>query len=244
MNALGNTLCYSTFISGHSTRNTFVEDIAVNRFGETFITGFTGSSEFPVTPDAYQKNSPGSFTFLTRFSKDGDKLIYSTCFGGGEEEGKALAMRENGNIVIAGYTSSRNFPITSGAVDDSLTGRINSPLEFDAFVTKFYFDDGILAVNSSQKPSEFRISGIYPNPFNPMTTIDFFIPKAGLVSFTVYSVSGQKVYASNLMYIMGGHKQIRYNGKDSSDHMLSSGVYLFSLSFGKTTKPKKVLLMR
>jgi hypothetical protein len=242
LNSEGSALVFSTYVHGDSDKpSTIVMDLSVNQAGESFVTG--NSDAFPVTTDAYQKLDRGAF--LALFSSKGDSLIYSTCFGGSRSEsGEALAIRENGDVVIAGFTDSLDFPVTAGAVDDTLTYFDLIAIHPDAFIAKFHFEGGFTAVGSFKKPSEFSITGVYPNPFNPSTTIMFSLPEPGGVTFSVYSVSGQKVYESKLNFYERGQKQIRFEGKDSFGHALSSGVYMVRFEFGKNSDARKMMLIK
>jgi hypothetical protein len=255
INTDGSALSYSTFLSGWkgpgisgSYERTQVKDIAVNSKGEAFITGCTEGQAFPVTPDAFQKTNRKQYRydmFLTRFSQDGKSLVYSTYYGGSNSDtGEALAINTKGDVVIAGYTYSFDFPLTIDAVDDSLDFWTDFPIEPDAFVTKFQFDFGPSEVNFSPKPTSFRITGVYPNPFNPSTTIDFFLPNPGKVIVSLYSAAGQKVNEKEYTFNRNGRQKIYFEGHDQIGNKLSTGVYLIRLAWGKQSDEKKVLILK
>ncbi len=84
----------------------------------------------------------------------------------------------------------------------------------------------------------------YPNPFNPETTLSFSIPADGKVELSIYNIKGQKVKTLiNETMPMGGHKVV-WNGKNSSNKNVSSGVYFSRLTSGGKTQVKKMLLMK
>jgi hypothetical protein len=91
-------------------------------------------------------------------------------------------------------------------------------------------------------PSGFAISGNYPNPFNPTTTISFSLPVAGTVSLAVYDVTGRKVRELvNGSLTRGAHSAV-WDGSDSAGRSVSSGVYLSRLTMnGKTTANRMLL---
>lgn len=93
--------------------------------GSVYVTGTTFSTDFPTKnpyqsalPAKVQGVSPGQWpsAFVTKFSPDGSSLVYSTYLGGnGYDHGYAITVDSGGNAYVTGYTSSPNFPITSGA---------------------------------------------------------------------------------------------------------------------------------
>ncbi|MBN1352654.1 SBBP repeat-containing protein [candidate division KSB1 bacterium] len=133
LDASGSTLVYSTFIGGSGLD--YGNAIAVDSNGNTYITGYTGSMNYPTTSGAYQQSIKGSAydAFVTKLNANGSALVFSTYFGGSStDNGVAIAL-ENvfGNIFIAGETFSSDFPTTSEAFDKTYNGGD------DIFVTKF-----------------------------------------------------------------------------------------------------------
>jgi hypothetical protein len=91
--------------------------IAVDSSGSAYIVG-NAEADFPVTPGAFQTSSGGSSfpEFVTKLNPSGSGLDYSTYLhGSGHESGNAIALDSSGNAFIAGATTSRDFPVTSGA---------------------------------------------------------------------------------------------------------------------------------
>lgn len=131
LNSSGSTLIYSTFIGGSLTE--FGYNIALDSDNNAYITGFTNSTNFPVTSGSVDASYNGGSTdaFVCKLNSSGSALIYSTYIGGGgAEEGYDIALDANNNICITGPTTSSNFPVTSGAFDESQNG------DTDAFVSK------------------------------------------------------------------------------------------------------------
>ena len=127
----GKTLLYSTFLGG-SADHTACMSIAVDSAFCAYLTGYTRSGGFPVTPGAVQ-TVPGGDTdaFVTKLSADGASLLYSTYLGGNTADyGYGIAVDRQGFAYVAGYTNSDNFPVTLGAYQTVRKGFS------DAFVSK------------------------------------------------------------------------------------------------------------
>ena len=115
-------LLSSTFLGG-STGDTS-GGIVLDSKGNAYITGFTKSSDFPVTANAYQTTFPSgapSSAFLSELSPDGSTLVYSSFFGGAGGAGPssaapgfAIARNPQGNVVISG-NAGPGLPTTSRA---------------------------------------------------------------------------------------------------------------------------------
>ncbi|TLD41083.1 MAG: Phage tail fiber protein [Candidatus Jettenia ecosi] len=128
LNAAGNDLIYSTYLGGSGGDSS--DFIAVDADGNAYITGGTGSTDFP-TANAFDKSPNGnSDAFVTKLNAAGNGLIYSTYLGGsGDDGGNGIAVDTAGSAYITGGTGSTDFP-TDNAFDENLTG------SRDAFVTK------------------------------------------------------------------------------------------------------------
>jgi hypothetical protein len=125
----GRALRYATYLGGsESDRST---DIAVDRRGQAYVTGETGSTDFP-TRNALQPALAGSFdAFVTKLTTDGSSLHYSTYLGGSEHDvGLSIAVDGFGQAYVTGDTHSVNFPTVNAFQPVS----VGSP--FNAFVTK------------------------------------------------------------------------------------------------------------
>ncbi|MFC2155187.1 SBBP repeat-containing protein [Acidobacteriota bacterium] len=128
----GSSLVYSTYIGG--CRYDHASDIALDQAGNAYITGFTLSLNFP-TKNAFQwylkiisyYDCWGQDAFVTKLSKDGGDLVYSTYIGGDEEdESYAITVDNRGCAYITG-DASWDFPL-------------KNPIEagtYGNFITKF-----------------------------------------------------------------------------------------------------------
>jgi hypothetical protein len=141
-------LLFSTYLGGSSNDQALA--MAVDSNGNIYLTGDTQSTNFPVTPNAYQSTLQGTENaFVTKFAPDASTLVYSTLFGGsGTDQASAMALDSTGNVYITGFTQSSNFPLlastqnvlgTSGAGTCESTNLVNLPPNYlcaDAFVAR------------------------------------------------------------------------------------------------------------
>ena len=144
LNPTGTALVYSTYLGGSGgNRLGFFGDIgnaiATDAAGDAYVTGQAGSSDFPVTPGAYQSTNlaaanESANAFVTKLNPAGTALVYSTYLGGsGNDTANAMAVDSAGNVYAAGQTSSTDFPVTAGAFQTTNHASNNGP---NAFVTK------------------------------------------------------------------------------------------------------------
>ncbi|HNG32228.1 MAG TPA: SBBP repeat-containing protein, partial [Blastocatellia bacterium] len=127
----GATLLYSTYLGGINTDS--AEKIAVDAAGSAYITGTTQSGNFPLR-NAAQRSFGGfsSDAFITKLNPAGSALEYSTFFGGQSTDvGRAIAVDGAGNAVIAGATTSPDFPTL-----DSVLPNPKASTDADAFIVR------------------------------------------------------------------------------------------------------------
>ena len=131
VNPSGNALDYSTYLGGSGAD--VGRAIAVDGSGDAFVAGYTFSSNFP-TQNALQSTSPAAMNahaFVTELNPAGMALVFSTYFGGtGQDRAFGIALDSQGNIYLAGDTTSTDFPITANAFQTMYQG------QGDAFVSK------------------------------------------------------------------------------------------------------------
>src|SRR5205823_2737859 len=98
--------------------------IAVDGSGNVYVTGVTGSTNFPITNPVQATYGGGSVdAFVTEFNASGTALVYSTFLGGSDVDAfSGLALDATGNAYLAGATNSTNFPTTPGAFQAANTG--------------------------------------------------------------------------------------------------------------------------
>ncbi len=124
------TLEASTFLGG--TAYDMANALAIASDGSVYVAGNTDSSDYPTTPGAYDASQGGNDdVFVSKLDASLSTIEASTFIGGTDDErAHALAVASDGNVYVAGWTASSNYPTTSGAYDTTHGGGD------DAFVSK------------------------------------------------------------------------------------------------------------
>jgi uncharacterized repeat protein (TIGR01451 family) len=135
-------LAFSSYLGGSDQENSdgygYTGDVAVDAVGTVYLTGSTRSSDFPVTPGAFDPAWGGNLVpdaFFARISSTG-QLLYATYLGGTDADvALSIALGPGDVAYIYGNTSSdavtEQAPVTSNAYDQVMDG------ESDAFVARF-----------------------------------------------------------------------------------------------------------
>jgi hypothetical protein len=122
-------LLYSTYLGGRAFESAFALGVQPN--GVVTLAGWTGSPDFPTTPDAFDTTHGGgtvkkSDAFVTRLDPrkaSAAQLVYSTFMGGSADDfAWMLALDPSGVATVLGATTSANFRVTSGAFDTTHNG--------------------------------------------------------------------------------------------------------------------------
>jgi len=125
----GAGLVYAGFLGG--TGDEEGSGVAVDNLGNAYITGYTGSTDFPVLNGPDLSFNGGTYdVFIAKINTTGTALIYSGFLGGSDSDyGLDIILDEANAVYITGRTASSNFPTVIGP-DLSFNGT------YDAFVTK------------------------------------------------------------------------------------------------------------
>ncbi|MFH1844214.1 MAG: T9SS type A sorting domain-containing protein, partial [bacterium] len=93
-------------------------------------------------------------------------------------------------------------------------------------------------------PTQFALRNNYPNPFNPLTNIEFDLPKAGQVSLFIYDVSGRLVKTLINEALPAAKHLVQWDGTDGSSRRVASGVYYYRLDTGNDAATKRMMLVK
>ncbi|MHB8655994.1 MAG: DUF7948 domain-containing protein, partial [Terriglobia bacterium] len=194
LNPTGSNLVYSTLLGGTGTDQ--ASGIAVDSSGNSYVTGFTQSSDFPtqapvqsilgISGGSSCGTAPCADAFVSQLNSTGGALIYSTYLGGSAADfGQSVAVNSTGNAFVTGSTASSNFPAIAGAYQGSLAGvagnafvaeigTANSP-GMSIVPSKIDFGNQPLGVRSAPKAVQIMNAGTAPLSITAIAaTGDFF----------------------------------------------------------------------
>ena len=167
-------LIHSTYVGGSGAENAAA--VALHQSGDTIVTGGTDSSDFPVTPGAYQTILKGGTgvtdVFVVRLDSSGTRLVYATYLGGTATDiGRGVAVDSGGVATITGQTFSSDFPATKGAF------QTRAPGMGDAFVAR-------LSADGSRLLQSTYLGGTGTDQANAVA-----VDKSGITTVTGYAIS-------------------------------------------------------
>lgn len=135
--------------------------------------------------------------------------------------------------TIQNYPALHSFYITTV----NQTGMESEPSDIVEF----------LSVHSDELPLPVvtQLSGNYPNPFNPTTTISFSIAQTlSFIELEIYNIKGQKVKTLIDEKLTAGNHQVMWNGKDDNGKQVASGIYFYKMKSGNYNETKKMILLK
>lgn len=165
------------------------------------------------------------------------------------DENQANSIRVNNETIVATNTSSEhNYSFTDYGIDEGeyyywlQSVEANNESEMHGPVYLVYTLDN--NVPNPEYQYQHNLIGAYPNPFNPSTSIQYELAGAADVQIAIYNAKGQKVKTFIDSHSKKGTYSVHWNGKDENGKFVNSGVYFYTMTAGKTTQSKKMLLVK
>ena len=196
INPTGSSLVYSTYLGG--SQEDHVNGIVLDSSGDAFLTGQTNSSNFPVKGGfeaQYTAASCGSALsnfpcfegFVSELNPTGSALVYSSYLGGtAASYGSDIALDSTGAAYIAGWTTSKDFPVTPGAYNTTWGGTN------EIFVAKIAPGGGAISYAT-------YLGDIYPDQANAIA-----VDGSGNAWIAGFTYGGKFPVASPLQAASGG----------------------------------------
>lgn len=142
LSSSGDRVVWSALVSGNavactggsscflSTRMTTAYGVALDPSGNACAGGYTNVTDLPATPGAFREKGIGAFVFQVKADGSGlgflthlsSRVYVAGSFASPGSSLKSIAMDPSGNIVLAGYTTDPQFPVTPGALQSTLWG--------------------------------------------------------------------------------------------------------------------------
>jgi hypothetical protein len=172
----GSHLLYSSYLGGSDVD--YGLGIALDQFGNAYVTGYTQSTDFPTVNPIQSGNAGSGDAFVAKVNTQATQLVYSTYLGGSSaDSGQGIAVDLGGSPYVVGYTYSTNFPTydpyqgkNAGSVDAFITKLSNdgSTFEFSTYLGGSGDDRGwAIAVDNE---NDIYVAGSTLTPCVPATT--------------------------------------------------------------------------
>jgi len=160
LNPNGAEIIFSTFIGGEVEETVGTKGIKIDSKGNIIIVGTTCSHDFPLTKGVIDKEITQMHGFLSKFSPDGKKLLFSTFFGSSILEGIGeLAIDDKDNIYIMGGTYTADLAVTENALRKEMM-LPKAQGEIDHYIAKINSTDNKISYLSYFAGRGFSISSI------------------------------------------------------------------------------------
>ena len=108
----------------------------------------------------------------------------------------------------------------------------------------FYIFNNTFSSLENSIPNTLILYQNHPNPFNPITTLEYELPEQTDVKMTIYNILGQKIKQWSYQNQPVGTYEITWNGTDQADNPVPSGVYIYRMVAGEYMQSRKMLLLK
>jgi hypothetical protein len=200
----------------------------------------------PITNEAGDPDYPFYWTSTTHSSQspsNGPSAAY-VCFG----RAMGYMMPPGGWIDVHGAGAQRSDPKTGNPADWPYGhGPQGDAIRIYNYVRCVRTEKSNVSIHdddSGTLPDLIALNQNHPNPFNPVTEIEFSLPRRCNVSLDVYNIIGQKVATIVDKSLSAGNYTATWNGTILSGNPAASGVYFYRLTAGDFADTKKMILLK
>lgn len=150
-----------------------------------------------------------------------------------------LQIALNGNQMVL-------IPVPQGYTGPvSFTLRVQDPDSlWDERFIQFNVGISSLSDDSGEMPRNYMIQQNFPNPFNPVTNIQYALPRDNRVEISVFNTLGQRVKTLVCGWQPAGFHSVMWNGTNEAGHPVSSGTYFYVLKTRDYSRVKRMLLLK
>ena len=106
------------------------------------------------------------------------------------------------------------------------------------------YETSILSSQAETVPNDFNVIQNNPNPFNPVTTLRYKLPRESFVNITIYNMLGNLVNNLVSQKQIAGYKSVQWNATNNKGQPIPSGVYLYTIQAGEFRQTKKMVLLK
>ncbi len=102
----------------------------------------------------------------------------------------------------------------------------------------------MLSIDEGSIPETFALHQSYPNPFNPVTNIRYDISERVQVRMEIHNIMGQRIKTLVNKEMDPGYHSVRWNGTNDMGKMLSTGMYIYTISAGEFHSVRKLVFIK
>ncbi len=153
------------------------------------------------------------------------------------------------NLFVSEMTGDTLFTLSNLDMSTTYYWRVcgNNPAGSSIFSDIWQFSTTPLSsidMENNLIPKHYALLPIYPNPFNPVTTITYHLPEKADVSLMIYNSMGQSVRELVSANQLAGEYKMIWDGRDNQSASVTSGLYICFFKAGNRVFSQKILLIR
>ena len=197
-------------------------------------------------------DSEGPFSSLTLSYDDGSYGVYEEdypdaflCVGG------SIPALNYGNERIAATCFTGNVPNSEKISQVFLLGfpfetiyKESERIELVGMILDYFGFELIANQEDKINPDRFTIYTNYPNPFNPVTTINYYISEDSRVNIEIYDLMGRSIKSLFNESQEAGYQSIKWNATNNRNEAVSSGLYLYTIQAQGSMQTSKMVLLK
>ncbi len=209
--------------------------------------GCTGGSDSPTYQFDLQVSLPGAVVFgaaalRNRSHNAGAGFVERVeIYSGSSGATSGLAVQDRPATAAGLLTLDGAF---NKDVDWAVVGVEILPSPASSAIAAQSLAVDVAEIPQSALPQRFELMQNYPNPFNAETTISYALPEATKVRMSIYNIRGQLVRLLLDEQQSAGFRKVRWDGRDSGNLAVSSGIYLLHAQIGARKFNRKLLLQK
>ena len=196
-----------------------------------FTWNVSNDSIYVTTYDDYYSDSSQVDAMAYFFS--GDTLVFGQNIDPCEEGGYYYYYYDTYDDCFE-YSDLGNYALGVTGIQDFHQGMMMYYTAYDVVSTTL----------ENNMPLEFEVYPAYPNPFNPVTTIGYYLPNKGSVNITIYDMMGREIKVLQSGIQTPGHSKVQWNATNNEGQPVSAGVYLYQINIDGKMDTKKMVLLK
>ena len=196
-----------------------------------FTWNVSNDSIYVTTYDDYYSDSSQVDAMAYFFS--GDTLVFGQNIDPCEEGGYYYYYYDTYDDCFE-YSDLGNYALGVTGIQDFHQGMMMYYTAYDVVSTTL----------ENNMPLEFEVYPAYPNPFNPVTTIGYYLSNKGSVNITIYDMMGREIKVLQSGIQTPGHSKVQWNATNNKGQPVSAGVYLYQINIDGKMDTKKMVLLK